>query len=202
MDETRYSLQELTQAAGVSVRTVRYYIAEGLLPPPVAAGARSFYSEAHLNRLRLIGVLKDRYLPLKEIRRQLRDLDDDAVRDTLDAFGAESPAVSHVLEERFQSEDHRYPPARAPHRPARSIAEEPGDSASDYISRFLGERQPHATHLPAPVAPQPQVDETELWRRIPLEEDAELVISDALYQRRKDRIEALITWAKRMLAQD
>jgi DNA-binding transcriptional MerR regulator len=202
LDETRYSLQELTQAAGVSVRTVRYYIAEGLLPPPVSAGARSFYGEAHLNRLRLIGLLKDRFLPLKEIRRQLQDLDDDAIRDMLEAFGADPPPVIGQLEERLHPEDHRYPPSRAPRRSAQSIAEEPIGSASDYISRLLGEHHPRAMQLPAPVAHQPQADETELWRRIPLGEDAELVISDALYQRRKERIEALISWAKRMLAQD
>src|SRR4051812_15528391 len=80
LDETRYSLQELTRAANVSVRTVRYYIAEGLLPPPVSAGARSFYGEPHLDRLRLIGLLKDSFLPLKEIRRRLTGLDDAAVR--------------------------------------------------------------------------------------------------------------------------
>ncbi|MCC6705677.1 MAG: MerR family DNA-binding transcriptional regulator, partial [Thermomicrobiales bacterium] len=38
MNDERYSLQELSDAAGVSPRTVRYYIAEGLLPPPEPAG--------------------------------------------------------------------------------------------------------------------------------------------------------------------
>lgn len=202
MDETRYSLQELTQAANVSVRTVRYYIAEGLLPPPVAAGARSFYSDAHLDRLRLIGVLKDRFFPLKEIRRQLRDLDDGAVRDMLEEIEAESPAGSGPIGDRVQPGDHRYPSARAPHRQARSLAEEPVDSASDYISRLVGEHQPRAMQLPAPASHQSPENDPGLWRRISLGNDAELVISDALYQRRKERIEALISWAKRMLAQD
>ena len=84
----------------------------------------------------------------------------------------------------------------------RKIAEERTDSASDYISRLLGEDQTHASRLPAPVPDQPPAEEAELWRRIALGDDAELVISDALYQRRKERIEALISWAKRMLAQD
>ncbi len=40
-----YSLEELTERAGVTVRTVRYYIAEGLLPPPVGGCPRSAYTE-------------------------------------------------------------------------------------------------------------------------------------------------------------
>ncbi|MGH2550476.1 MAG: MerR family DNA-binding transcriptional regulator, partial [Thermomicrobiales bacterium] len=31
LDDERYSLQELAESAGVSTRTVRYYITEGLL---------------------------------------------------------------------------------------------------------------------------------------------------------------------------
>jgi DNA-binding transcriptional MerR regulator len=74
--DTRYSLADLTDRAGVSVRTVRYYIAEGLLPPPLGSGPASFYTQAHLDRLRLIGKLKDAYLPLKEIRKRLDGVED------------------------------------------------------------------------------------------------------------------------------
>ena len=52
------TLRELTDAAGVSVRTVRYYIAEGLLPPPEGSGPASAYTAAHLDRLRLIHQLQ------------------------------------------------------------------------------------------------------------------------------------------------
>jgi DNA-binding transcriptional MerR regulator len=81
--EPRLSLAELTEAAGVSVRTVRYYIAEGLLPPPHGSGPASFYVPAHLERLQLIGRLKDAYLPLKEIRRRLDGVEDPELPDLL-----------------------------------------------------------------------------------------------------------------------
>ena len=64
-NERRYSLAELTTEAGVSIRTVRYYISEGLLPPPITAGPRSYYAQSHLDRLRLIDRLKSNYLPLR-----------------------------------------------------------------------------------------------------------------------------------------
>lgn len=91
MDEDRYSLSDLTELAGVSARTVRYYIAEGLLPPPALAGSRSYYTDAHRDRLQLIGLLKDAYLPLKEIRRRLAGLSDDDVRVALVEAGVSTP---------------------------------------------------------------------------------------------------------------
>ena len=79
----RLTLGELTAAADVSVRTVRYYIAEGLLPPPEGSGPGSSYSQGHLDRLRLIQRFKEAYLPLKEIRRRLSGLSDEEVRSLL-----------------------------------------------------------------------------------------------------------------------
>src|SRR5688572_6123383 len=89
--QPRWSLLELTQEAGVSVR---YYIAEGLLPPPDASGPRSFYTQGHLDRLRLIDRLKASYLPLKEIRRRLSTLDDAEVRRLLES---ELPAAAQSV---------------------------------------------------------------------------------------------------------
>ena len=89
--ERRLSLRELTAAADVSVRTVRYYISEGLLPPPVGAGSASSYTAGHLARLRLIARLKGSYLPLKEIRHRLAGLDDIAVRRLLGDEEAPAP---------------------------------------------------------------------------------------------------------------
>ena len=65
------SIAELARQAGVTVRTVRYYVAEGLLPPPVGIGPRSAYDHEHLLRLEAVRCLKARYYPLAEIRRTL-----------------------------------------------------------------------------------------------------------------------------------
>jgi DNA-binding transcriptional MerR regulator len=62
---------ELAARAGTTVRTVRYYVAQGLLPPPVGAGPGAAYDYEHLLRLGVVRVLKARYLPLAEIRRRL-----------------------------------------------------------------------------------------------------------------------------------
>ena len=114
---------EFAAAAGVSARTVRYYIVEGLLPPPEGAGMGAMYGPAHLDRLGLILRLKDAYLPLREIRRQLTGLDDDQVRQRLrepetDATRARSRG------------------APAPPQKDAVPTMDPADSAVDYLQRL------------------------------------------------------------------
>lgn len=67
---TDYTLQHLADLADVTPRTIRYYIAHGLLPSP-GAGPGTRYTEAHLERLQLIRRLQRTHLPLAEIRAQL-----------------------------------------------------------------------------------------------------------------------------------
>jgi DNA-binding transcriptional MerR regulator len=73
-EEQTFSLKDLCRTVQVTERTVRYYIQEGLLPPPEGAGPFARYGEQHLLRLRLIRRLKEEYLPLAEIRRRLSSL--------------------------------------------------------------------------------------------------------------------------------
>src|SRR3569832_234580 len=54
-----FRLDELARRAKVASTTVRLYRAKGLLPPPRLEGRTGWYSEAHLNRLRLIARLQD-----------------------------------------------------------------------------------------------------------------------------------------------
>lgn len=53
-------IDELAREAGTTVRNVRAYRERGLLPAPRRAGRVGLYSDAHLARLRLIGVLLQR----------------------------------------------------------------------------------------------------------------------------------------------
>jgi DNA-binding transcriptional MerR regulator len=92
-DPILLDLNDLCQEAGVTARTVRYYVQQGLLPTPgLGAGAR--YGGGHLARLRLIRRLQSEHLPLAEIRRRLEALDDDAVEALLEAPAAPPPGAS------------------------------------------------------------------------------------------------------------
>ena len=68
MASESFKLQELADAAGVTPRSVRYYIAQGLLPSPGRLGAGTRYGREHLDRLHLIRRLQDQGLSLAEIR--------------------------------------------------------------------------------------------------------------------------------------
>ena len=55
-----YRIGELARQAGITVRTLRYYRERKLLPAPRREGRIGWYSQAHLDRLRVIGQLLDR----------------------------------------------------------------------------------------------------------------------------------------------
>jgi DNA-binding transcriptional MerR regulator len=87
-----YDLAELCRAAGVTQRTVRYYIQQGLLEPPDSRGPRARYGEGHLQRLRLIRLLQRRHLPLAEIRQMIDELSDGGVEEALGEASADEPS--------------------------------------------------------------------------------------------------------------
>src|SRR5450755_2024340 len=68
MDE-RMRIGDLTERAGVTPRTVRYYESIGLIPPGEREGhGQHYYTEETLARLRKIDQLKQLGLSLDEIR--------------------------------------------------------------------------------------------------------------------------------------
>lgn len=64
----RYSIDELSTLAGVTPRTVRYYIAEGLLDRPAGEKRGAHYLRRHLEQLLLIRRWTDAGLSLDRIR--------------------------------------------------------------------------------------------------------------------------------------
>ncbi len=217
----RYRIAELAQATGLTPRTIRYYVAEGLLPPPEGAGPAAVYGAGHRDRLELIGRLKDQYLPLKEIRRHLATLTDDEVRAWLAREAGQAgqgpseapaaPVASEAPEAETQGGTMQMLAAAAP----------PPDSAADYLDRVLGraaESRPPSYQFPPAVPPiplpsipfpgtprpprAPIVPATrEHWERIVLADGVELHV-------REDRraavspLEALIRTARKLLGEE
>lgn len=64
----KYKVSELADKAGVTKRTIHYYISKGLLLPPEGNGVNSLYNDEHLERLQLIKKLQAKYMPLNKIR--------------------------------------------------------------------------------------------------------------------------------------
>lgn len=187
MSDKYFSIQELAALAGVSVRTIRFYLSEGLLPSPAMRGRYTDYDESYLYRLRLIQKLKDAHLPLREIRRQMQNLSAASVRELAQS---EELMVDKLL----------------PTEP--EIEPEVRDSAVDYISRVLEnqavfhrlERQPNPTPVAEPPArPQfrkPHQSQLEVrgeqWKRIPLADGLELHVREPMTPEMAERVRRLI----------
>ena len=66
-----FNLVELSEVSGVPARTIRFYIAKGLLPPPLVGGRAARYGEEHLKELERIKTLQRQGQTLAQIAWQL-----------------------------------------------------------------------------------------------------------------------------------
>jgi len=66
-----YSVEQLANAAGVAVDTVRFYQGQGLLKPPRRAGRRAVYDESHRAALQRIKQHQAAGLPLAVVKKVL-----------------------------------------------------------------------------------------------------------------------------------
>ena len=71
-EATNYGVEELAERAGVSRRTIRYYVQRGILPPPLGLGRGNHYSEEHLATLVRVRELQEAGVSLEEILERLR----------------------------------------------------------------------------------------------------------------------------------
>lgn len=99
MPDDPYSLADLARLSDVTPRTIRYYVALGLLPSPAPAGPATRYGDGHLARLRLIRRLQRDHLPLAEIRIRLELMGDEEVQALLDVGGSVLPEPSRSGED-------------------------------------------------------------------------------------------------------
>jgi DNA-binding transcriptional MerR regulator len=199
-------INDLAKKAGVSVRTIRYYVKEGLLPAPQFRGRYSFYDEAYLYRLKLIQQLKQAFLPLKEIRRQLENLTPEQIKALVDE------------REKTASNDPVVKVSMSPSIPIPVVARE-SSSAVEYVSRILTDR-PAASpiHSPAPsAAPErvfsspelkthstmmPGIESVSAWRRIQLKPGIELQVQEPVKPDDVQHIRRIIEFAKNLFQSD
>lgn len=190
-DERGYTIGELAQEAGVTTRTIRYYMAEGLLPQPDTRGRYARYTPLHLERLAQIARLKAQYLPLHVIRERLA--------------GAAAPepaphppgtAPSPLSLRRVTAAEH---PLRA-----NAAGDEAVMSASAPTTSVEPLQRGHYQFFPdLPEPPAPAEGELpgapERWQRVVLAPGVELHVREPLSPERRRRLEALIAAARDQL---
>lgn len=76
--EGEFTVDELAARTGTTVRTLRFYASEGLLPPPQRRGRIAYYDARHRMRLDLIRTLQEHGYTLSAIQRVLDRIPEDA----------------------------------------------------------------------------------------------------------------------------
>ena len=196
MPVKKYLIGELAEKASTTVRTIRYYTEEGLLPPPDIQGKYAYYSIEHLNRLELIRRMKEAFLPLREIRQLMLSLTEDEVnqrlldqvlpveKDATEPQKNESPldAGSDALEyiSRLMNEQAVYRPK--------------GKTAPFQAVQSMKQSELRSTTSHAPDTPQTQTI-SENWQRIPLGAGVELHLRTPSDPELSARVEQLISFA-------
>jgi DNA-binding transcriptional MerR regulator len=170
--EALYDISELSDRSGITVRTIRYYLQQGLLPSPGGTGPGARYGTGHLARLRLIRGLQREHLPLAEIRRRIEGLGD-----------AEIEALVEQPEAKLADTDSAVDYVRAvlsprpayPHRARVPTPSSPGTRPSRERSQ---------------------------WERIPLADDVELHVRRPLSRVDKRRVDRLLDEARRVFEEE
>lgn len=194
-DDATYSIAELADLAGVTPRTIRYYLSQGLLPSAGQTGPGTRYSASHLARLRLIRTLQAEHLPLAEIRRRLADLNDDEI-----------VALAH--------QDPLPPPQDSALDYVRSVLRETPASygAPPLMSRAMSSMpmsMPQASMPPSSAERLgeshhsiPKSGDRSQWERIVLATDVELHIRRPLGRTQNKRVDRLVTVARELLEEE
>jgi DNA-binding transcriptional MerR regulator len=219
-DDDRYSLTELADLAGVTPRTVRYYLAGGLLPAVGQTGPGSKYTPGHLARLQLIRRLQAEHLPLAEIRRRLETLGDDEIRDLVGA-GEPAPPADSALEylrtilggtptdragRRAEPQATIAAPSRMvlENRAPAHLAPPAGLASRSFADAPVESYQPSPAAPPAPTLTDPMVrpGDRSQWERIVLVPDVELHIRRPLPRAQNKQVDRLVTIARELLEED
>ena len=219
-DDDRYSLTELADLAGVTPRTVRYYLASGLLPAVGQTGPGSKYTPGHLARLQLIRRLQAEHLPLAEIRRRLETLGEDEIRELVGTSEPASPTDSAleylrtVLGGSPADRTGRHaepqatilPPPRmalersAPAPASASMVPAPGLASRSVAGAPIETYQPSSA--PAAAEPTARPGDRSQWERIVLVPDVELHIRRPLPRAQNKQVDRLVTIARELLEED
>ena len=187
--ENEYSLQDLADLTGVTPRTIRFYVAQGLLPSPGRVGPGATYGSGHFARLRLIRQLQREHLPLAEIRARLESLDDAAVEaivaapSTPPTPGSAADYIRGVL--------------------AKSrVADAPAADTLAAPARPMAQSMPAMPALhEAPPPESPSADRSQ-WDRVVLVHDVELHVRRPLTRQLNKKVERVIAIARELLEED
>lgn len=180
------TMDQLAERVGIPVRTVRFYITEGLLPGPSGRGKAAAYGDDHLARLRLIRRLTEQHVPLAEIRARLADLTGNDVRALLAEEERHSEEL-RVADTRPSPRDY----VTALLRRAQAARWTP-DGLAPAASAPTSPPEVRVTQRPPKARPAPRQDSGQSWRRWELAPGVELHVEETAEEPYRDLIQRIL----------
>ena len=185
MPPTDHSIADVAAVTETPVRTIRYYIAQGLLPSAGRTGPAARYDDAFVARLRAIRRLQEVHLPLAVIQTTLEGLGEADLREIVERppQAPEDSASDYVK---------------------RLLAEAPASAARE---RSVDDRD--ALFIAPPSAPaawpdlseptvEPAQAERSHWERIVLAPGIELHVRRPNARASTKRVERLVEFAQQL----
>lgn len=198
--EEDLTLEDLATRSGLPLRTLRYYIQQGILQGPDTRGKYASYSQQHLDRLEVIQRMKTLRLPLQEIRILLENMTPEEVSIILQYKDIQKIQFEQPVRLHLQESSSSYPRS----------------SALEYIHslekgretvralNYAPDVRASASIQPAPEAPSKQQKSSppdsgeENWIRIVLKEGVELNVRLPIDAGEQTRIARLTEFARHL----
>ncbi|MDO8672428.1 MAG: MerR family transcriptional regulator, partial [Dehalococcoidia bacterium] len=203
----------------VPLRTVRFYIAEGLLPSTGRRGKASFYGKEHLLRLMLIRLLASQRMPLRQINEMTSRLSVDELRTLLldvrqreaDMRQAEQSLkiyVTSLLDRARLILETTHPEGpsgenRKQPSPAEPAASNHGSAGPRWLTRTVGRLSPAEGNLDE-SGEQPNasgLSGSPDWQRWEIVPGVELQVSNDSAERHRELVEQLLKLGKSAASQ-
>jgi len=203
MMNTELTLDDLAAMSQMPIRTLRYYIQEGLLPGPDTRGKFASYSRQHLERIEMIKRLKDKYLPLQQIKQLLDNMSEEDIHRMLQYQDQLDPKPEHYKANIIQSDNSSKSNSSALDY-IRSLEQDHGLVQSISETHFL---EPYFENTPLMLGRITQLDDQKLrqkvrrerWRKIIFMDGVELHISAAREKEFKAELQQLIEFTRNLL---
>ena len=128
------TIDELAARTGTTVRTVRFYASQGLLPPPTRRGRLAYYDSRHRMRLDLVRSLQEHGYTLAAIQRALERIPEDASAAT---YGVQAAVLAPWLPDETEQVDR----AGLERRAGRSVSDDELDYLLQLGALTPGERE-------------------------------------------------------------
>jgi DNA-binding transcriptional MerR regulator len=184
LEQKMYSIEELAKRAGISKRTLHYYVKKGLLPSPGTRGTSTRYGQEYLDRLKVIIILKANYLPLDEIALLLGKLSKSEINRLSKASEGDLMDMLKIKDVRISSKSSK-----------EAMQQE---DASEYIEKVLDLSR--STRTPRKVLDRsqpniPSPTSASSWERHRMTEGVELHVDSSIGKSKQSKVRKIIDFA-------